>query len=185
MTDSDRVDQMMQLYAEGSTLRQIAEKYGISHERVRQLFEARDPAFTAKVAAKREQAKVRERAAKEQEREKERSRPKGTCRICGEPIYRPRAKYTCSPEHQQIWNKIKLHIDPSIRHDHIVAEARVIMANEDKYTKSQVNWAKRVLAGDSSTFKPHSFVKDSEAYNTFVSWKKQYGGRVKIPDLSD
>jgi hypothetical protein len=185
LSDSDRVEQMMELYAEGATLRQIAEKFSISHERVRQLFEHRDPTFTAKVAARREQEKVKHRAAKEKEREKERQRPKGTCRICGDPIYRPRAKYTCSPEHQQIWNKIKLHIDPSIRKDHITAEARVILANEDRYTKSQVKWAERVLAGDASTFKPHSFVKDSDAYNTFQEWKRRYGSKVKVPDLSD
>jgi len=185
LSDTDRVDQMMQLYVEGQTLRQIAEKYGISHERVRQLFEHRDSTFTAKVATNREQAKVRERAAKEQEREQERLRPKGICRICGDPIYRPRAKYTCCPEHQQIWNKIKLHIDPSIRKDHIIAEAKVIMASTDKYTKSQVNWAKRVIDGDASVFKPHKFVKDSEAHAAFLIWKKHFGSKVKIPDLSD
>lgn len=185
MTDSDRVKQMMEMYADGATLRQVAQKFDISHERVRQLFENRDPAFTAKIAAKREQAKVEERAAKERERESERKRPKGTCRICGDPIYRPRAKYTCSPEHQQIWNKIKLHIDPSIRRDHIIAEAKVIKANEAKYTKSQVKWANRVLSNDESAFKPHAFVPKSEAYNTFQAWKKEFGHKVKVPDLRD
>lgn len=185
MTDSDRVKQMMEMYAEGATLRQVAQQFSISHERVRQLFENRDPAFTAKIAAKREQAKVEERAAKERERESERERPKGVCRICGDPIYRPRAKYTCSPEHQQIWNKIKLHIDPSIRRDHIIAEAKVIKANESKYTKSQVKWANRILSDDESAFKPHAFVPKSDAYNTFQAWQKEFGSKVKVPDSHD
>jgi transposase-like protein len=182
MSDSDRVEQMMDMYANGATLRQVAQKFGISHERVRQLFENRDPTFTAKIATKREQAKIVERAVKEQKREAERNRPKGTCRICGDPIYRPRAKYTCSPEHQQIWNKIKLHIDPVIRHDHIIAEAKVIKANESKYTKSQVKWASRVLSNDESVFKPHAFVPKSDAYNTFLEWKKEFGRKVGVPD---
>jgi transposase-like protein len=185
MSDPDRVKQMMEIYSAGATLRQVAQKFDISHERVRQLFENRDPAFTAKIATKREQAKVEERAAKERMRESERKRPKGTCRICGDSIYRPRAKYTCSPEHQQIWNKIKLHIDPDIRRDHIVAEAKVIKASEAKYTKSQVKWANRVLSNDESVFKPHAFVPQSDAYNTFQAWKKKFGHKVKVPDSRD
>jgi hypothetical protein len=185
MSDPDRVKQMMDMYADGATLRQVAQKFGISHERVRQLFENRDPTFTAKIAAGREEAKILQRAAKEQERENERKRPKGVCRICGDPIYRPRAKYTCSPEHQQIWNKIKLHIDSDIRRDHIVAEAKVIKANESKYTKSQVKWANRVLSNDSSVFKPHAFVPKSDAHNTFQAWKKEFGHKVQVPDLHD
>jgi hypothetical protein len=173
---------MMEMYAKGATLREVAGKFNISHERVRQLFENRDPTFTAKIAAQREQAKAQVRVLKERQKESERNRPKGTCRICGEPIFRPRAKYTCSPEHQQIWNKIKLHIDPEIRKDHIIAEAKVITANESKYTKSQVKWANRVLSDDDSVFKPHSFVPNSDAYNTFTSWQKEFGHRVKVPD---
>lgn len=178
----DRIKQMMQMYEDGATLRQVAKEFGISHERVRQLFDNRDPEFTAQVAAKRKQEKIKQRAIREQEKENERNRPKGTCRICGDPIYRPRAKYTCSPEHQKIWNKIKLHIDPSIRQDHIVAEAKVIKASEEKYTNSQIKWANKVLANNESGFKPHSFVPQSEAHTAFVEWQKEFGHKVQIPD---
>ena len=43
------VEAMMDLYEQGESLRSIGKQFGLSHERVRQLFEKGDPEFDAEI----------------------------------------------------------------------------------------------------------------------------------------
>jgi hypothetical protein len=173
---------MMDQYAGGDTLRTIGESFGISHERVRQLIDSRDPDFIPKINRKRERDRTRQREREERERQKERARPKGKCKVCGNPITRQNAKYACSTEHQQIWNRIKRFLDPTKRDEHLKAAARVILKKPDKYTPAQVKWAKRVLSDNPPQSRPHHFNQDSDAYKTFLEWKAEYGDQMGYVD---
>ena len=169
------VKAMMDLYEQGETLRSIGKQFNLSHERVRQLFEKEDPEFSGRVAIKRQEQRNKAKLEKAKAREQERNRPKGTCRICAGPITRPSAKYACSEECQDTWNKIRFHIDDEIRRKHILAASRVILKNPSQYKDAQINWANQAIAGNWSYFGPHEFVQGSEAHRAYVAWCAKYG----------
>ena len=169
------INAMMKLYEQGATLRDIGKQFGISHERVRQLFEKTDPEFSGRVAILRQEQRNEAKRQRAAAVEAERNRPKGTCRICDGDILRPNSKYACSTECQQVWNRIKLHIDPELRRKHILAEANVILKDPNNYNDAQVNWANQARAGNWSYFGPHKFVEGSVAHKTYIAWCKKYG----------
>lgn len=169
------VEAMMDLYEQGESLRSIGKQFGLSHERVRQLFEKADPEFSGRVAIKRQEQLNERKRQKAAEIQAERDRPKGTCRICDGPITRPNAKYACSEECQDTWNKIRFHIDEDIRRKHILAAARVIMKNPTRYKDAQVNWANQAIVGNWSYFGKHKFVEGSLSHQAYVAWCQKYG----------
>ena len=169
------VEAMMRLYEQGESLRSIGKQFGLSHERVRQLFEKEDPEFSGRVAIMRQEQLNESKRQKAAAIKAERERPKGTCRICAGPITRPNAKYACSQECQKTWNLIRFGIDDEIRRKHILAAARVILKNPARYKDAQINWANQAVAGNWSYFGPHKFVQGSIAHQAYVDWCAKYG----------
>lgn len=177
--DTDRVEKMKALLMEGISYREVGRKFGITHERVRQLVTEDDPRFLEKVARTKEKLKTRKTEQRERDRIKELEARRGNCRICDQkiPASRP-AKYTCKPEHQQIWNKIRFHIDPELRLQHREAQATTILNSEtpEIYTDSQKAWAKAVLSDNPPPLRPPTFTNDKtgEVRATYEEWKRRY-----------
>jgi transposase-like protein len=134
------------MYTRGSTMREVAEHFGISAERVRKVIRrwGKDDAVTTSLEA-RQAARAAARAPAAE------ANP-GTCPVCG----RPKAKEawrTCHlppPPGQaetcgKVWERTRRTLDPeaALRHDRNVAEW--VLRNQDTVPDYRLRWAQRIL----------------------------------------
>lgn len=144
-TNPGRDREILRLYRdEGLTLREVGNRYGLSHERIRQIATAQDPG--AKETRRRlKAAKRAEQRRRELDRRLADAEP---CRICGKPVLRGRNRLTCSPSCADSWRVVRYQLDPEFHKRFRRTQARWILRNPRKHAPGQVSWARSVLTRD-------------------------------------
>lgn len=135
---------------EGATLQEIANEYGITRERVRQICGARDREHTAK-ARKAQADKRARRLARDREkylREVEQS--SRACVVCHAKMHpeTPERIRTCGGECAEVWAKARYYIDAEQWERHRMSVARSIINHAHKRTDSELAWANKIVSGE-------------------------------------
>ena len=69
------------------------------------------------------------------------------CAVCQRPhVARSSRSRTCSAKCAEIYPRVRYRLDSSARDAHRIAQAKVMLANPDRYKPSQVAWARRMLS---------------------------------------
>lgn len=150
MTDNERFEQIANRFLDTElTLAAVGREYGLTRERVRQIAAMFDPDGSRRAAHKARVQRIREtkRAAAQWRELKRRAKAARPCAVCGSWVLR-KAQVTCSQECAEAWPTLRFHLDPVFRARHRARIARWYLAHPGKVTRSQLNWAKKVLAGE-------------------------------------
>lgn len=140
MSNDDRNAKLAAAVRSGDSLRVVGGRFGISHERVRQLVSKIDPeAIPAGMRVRAEEAKrlQDERLPELEER---------VCVVCGvEFKTADRRRITCSSDHAQMWASGLRFTEPSRQAAHKVHVATSYLRRPDHYGEVRVRWAEKYL----------------------------------------
>ncbi len=145
----ERERQMLDRVLAGETLVDVAEKWGLTRERVRQIVTAMDRNATAKGRAVRaERVRQQRQLARNEE-----LAANPNCAICWGPILRKRVgptggRYpTCSPRCARLREVAQYHLFPDMKLNHKRTMARWHLNNPVRSTGAELAYSLRVLAG--------------------------------------
>lgn len=132
----------------GETLQAIADTYGVSRERIRQVVKQVDASVPE---ALRSTAEVRRERSEEQELSNKLTRRMEAalkhdrkCQVCGAWVLR--GNYVnCSPEHTEAWSYLRV-VDNPLEHRRYMA--KTYLDKPERYSESNLDWARRVMSGE-------------------------------------
>lgn len=167
-------------YATGDvTLQELADKYGISRERVRQIVAKQDPTMPARVMDKRKQRRRASDTEDEVDAMIAAAKHGAYCVMCGQLVTR-RYNYpgndrggfalTCSPECAEDYPVVRDLIDEKRARARREAHANTVLANPKGYSDSQVRWAKRWKRGTAEMRTKSWFLPGSERERIAEKW---------------
>lgn len=176
---SEKIEQAKTMALAGSSLREIGEAFGVSHESVR-LWLLRVGIGSEELA----EAKQKIREAKEAELLKKRIEsfgPVEPCWVCDKPVTiermleAGRKVHTCSTECREAWSSLRYHT-PEGFEKHRIALAKSVLRNPALYKKTDIERAYKVLAGTAPPANRKFFVKGSkpQEYAKRYGWKSDY-----------
>lgn len=136
-----RAERMLKAYIDdGLTITEVAQRHGVTRQRVSQVLQRHDP---TKYALAIDVRRRRDRALRALNDGPSRLVP---CRTCGELFASGPSRRFCSPAHRAAYQCLQYHADDNYRGAHLRAIARWALVNSDD--PRQIKAARRRLAGE-------------------------------------
>lgn len=150
-------------FGEGESYQEIADRYGVSKEAVRQFLNRHFPNRVGGRLFRQQLARAEKELAKE-------ANDGVSCAVCFGPVTRRTGgrgeNRTCSTTHSELWAKARFLLDPVLRERQRLSIARSIIRYPDQHPDSQVRWATKLIEGKPINSKAYSR-RDSEAQRAY------------------